>query len=100
MTAIGYLSGRLSTSSRTLWCVFVYLLPHMHTLGRDANVTILLVEKQDVVDGIEWLRSPLQQNIDMTESYFPYKDSSGVQRLMLEAQHVVRIYEQMVNAHL
>eukprot|EP00976_Prorocentrum_cordatum_P083724 1185354-Prorocentrum_minimum.AAC.1 len=45
------------------------------------------------------LFSTLQQaNIDEKCSYTPYKDQYGIDRIMMEAQHVVRIYEQMVRA--
>lgn len=37
----------------------------------------------------------LMENIDESFSYFPYEDENDVKRIMLEAVHVIRVYEQM-----
>mmetsp|Transcript_2477 Transcript_2477/g.4143 ORF Transcript_2477/g.4143 Transcript_2477/m.4143 type:complete len:477 (+) Transcript_2477:479-1909(+) len=45
---------------------------------------------------LAWNRAVvLQENIDESESYFPYVDKNGVKKITLEAVHVLRVYEQM-----
>lgn len=49
---------------------------------------------------LTWNRAVvLQENLDESESYFPYVDENGVKKITLEAVHVLRVYEQMVHFH-